>query len=438
LRREDPELYDSILAQATGEAAQGAARDPDAFVALFLAEAADAGVIGDGAAEAPAELPPVDLDYLTEIVRSELLSLSPDDTLRTFPKWAIDRYVKVLVLHKLVDLGVLDLGDGSFLNYVYAGLTDRDSGVEHDLDRVIEETGLGPVVESIGREVLITPAQYEEGRRPGDSADPRTWETDIDELAASVGMDREEWESLSEEERAELLESAEEERQFVAERRAKAAVLEHDPGYHEYLDALVDRVNALWSGDDNPLKRDSSGQPSDVERAIIKQATTTAAMPHAFQAAEEGGEIDRARYDRDSNVAIFATAAGYLWRKAELEHLEPADCPPFSSIRSAAEFSTENPSPEGFGDSTAGLMAKAVSFAVGVDADGSLGFAVLARDPYEGIALEDGCARVIDFACDLEGVQPEEMLLDETGLRRAFISGVALCEIEPLFAGRAR
>lgn len=46
LRVEDPDTYAQILSQAEGgEAAEAAARDPDAYVALFLAAARDAGVI---------------------------------------------------------------------------------------------------------------------------------------------------------------------------------------------------------------------------------------------------------------------------------------------------------------------------------------------------------------------------------------------------------
>lgn len=46
LRVQDPETYRQIAAQADGSDAEGAARsDPDAYVALFLAEAADMGVI---------------------------------------------------------------------------------------------------------------------------------------------------------------------------------------------------------------------------------------------------------------------------------------------------------------------------------------------------------------------------------------------------------
>jgi hypothetical protein len=36
LRQEDPELYERILGEASGEAAAAAQRDPDAFVALWL------------------------------------------------------------------------------------------------------------------------------------------------------------------------------------------------------------------------------------------------------------------------------------------------------------------------------------------------------------------------------------------------------------------
>jgi hypothetical protein len=41
LRQEEPEKYQEVLAMAKGDAATAAARDPDAFVALFLAAAED-------------------------------------------------------------------------------------------------------------------------------------------------------------------------------------------------------------------------------------------------------------------------------------------------------------------------------------------------------------------------------------------------------------
>jgi hypothetical protein len=66
LRREEPETYRQILAMAEGEAAVAATKDPDAYVALFLAAAEDEGVIGPSAAQpqaswanAPSEAAPV-------------------------------------------------------------------------------------------------------------------------------------------------------------------------------------------------------------------------------------------------------------------------------------------------------------------------------------------------------------------------------------------
>jgi hypothetical protein len=44
-RRESSQTYQQILTMAEGEAAEAAAKDPDAFVALFLAAAADEGVV---------------------------------------------------------------------------------------------------------------------------------------------------------------------------------------------------------------------------------------------------------------------------------------------------------------------------------------------------------------------------------------------------------
>jgi hypothetical protein len=41
LRRQQPDLYQQILNSARGEAAEAAANDPDAYVALFLAAAED-------------------------------------------------------------------------------------------------------------------------------------------------------------------------------------------------------------------------------------------------------------------------------------------------------------------------------------------------------------------------------------------------------------
>lgn len=47
MRIDDPEMYQTILSQADGSAAEEPARrDPDAYVAIFLAEAADEGIIG--------------------------------------------------------------------------------------------------------------------------------------------------------------------------------------------------------------------------------------------------------------------------------------------------------------------------------------------------------------------------------------------------------
>ncbi len=50
LRREDPETYQRILEMAEGEAAEAATRDPDAFVALFMAAAGDVDVAERSAA----------------------------------------------------------------------------------------------------------------------------------------------------------------------------------------------------------------------------------------------------------------------------------------------------------------------------------------------------------------------------------------------------
>lgn len=54
LRVQDPDTYWQIVAQADGSEAEGAARrDPDAYVALFMAAAQDAGVSAPEAFRAP-------------------------------------------------------------------------------------------------------------------------------------------------------------------------------------------------------------------------------------------------------------------------------------------------------------------------------------------------------------------------------------------------
>jgi hypothetical protein len=45
LRRENPKRYERIVAGAPPEIAEAVEKDPDAFVALFLASANDAGVL---------------------------------------------------------------------------------------------------------------------------------------------------------------------------------------------------------------------------------------------------------------------------------------------------------------------------------------------------------------------------------------------------------
>jgi hypothetical protein len=45
LREDDPQLYQRILSEATPEVEDAVRKDPDAFVALWLASAKDVGVI---------------------------------------------------------------------------------------------------------------------------------------------------------------------------------------------------------------------------------------------------------------------------------------------------------------------------------------------------------------------------------------------------------
>lgn len=119
LRRDDPATYARVLQQADGsEAEDAAARDPDAYVALFLAAASDAGV-SESATE---ELQQTDSDRWPDLdlqgVFSRVGEMFADverekGAPQYYPQWFVQRYVGVQVLAE-------------------AGLSDPE--VAHDLD----------------------------------------------------------------------------------------------------------------------------------------------------------------------------------------------------------------------------------------------------------------------------------------------------------------
>ena len=103
LRTDHPEMYSNIVEQAKGTAAEAAAqRDPDAFVALFLAQAQDAGVFNEGS---DVEAPKSDSEYWphldVEVVHSRVADFFAQNEAGhgqghlAYPAWAVRRYVAV-------------------------------------------------------------------------------------------------------------------------------------------------------------------------------------------------------------------------------------------------------------------------------------------------------------------------------------------------------
>jgi hypothetical protein len=94
LRGNDPDHYSQIVHQAQGSEAVAAAReDPDAYVALFLSAAEEAGVIdGDGRilVRGPAMSHEADVAAVLEALgpRLERLATSPEGEPLQYPDWA--------------------------------------------------------------------------------------------------------------------------------------------------------------------------------------------------------------------------------------------------------------------------------------------------------------------------------------------------------------
>lgn len=131
LRRDDPETYWRIVEQATGSDAEAAARrDPDAFAALFLAEARDAGVIKGEARSV--EGPKSDRDYWPHLDLQGVLDCVADffaqnESARggplTYPGWAVRRYVAFEVLR---EAGLSEPKINSDLSMLFSGRAVMD------------------------------------------------------------------------------------------------------------------------------------------------------------------------------------------------------------------------------------------------------------------------------------------------------------------------
>lgn len=113
LRTDDPATYWGIVEGAAGSDVEKAARDdPDAYVALFLAELQDAGVISGESKEAPATKS--DRDYWPDLdlekVRDSVAEFFTQDAAAkgaeqlVYPKWAIRRFISHEVLREAASI----------------------------------------------------------------------------------------------------------------------------------------------------------------------------------------------------------------------------------------------------------------------------------------------------------------------------------------------
>lgn len=156
MRESDPTVYAQVLAQADGSEAEGAARrDPDAYVALFLAAYDDEEV----GAPSPAQegrrdvdyWPTLDLDAVWAQV-TETFHGAIDDRGATqlyFPGWLVRR----IAAHALMGQVLLirpDLGDE--VNTIFYGADDdaepmrEDAALDEELDAFLARNHLSQIV----------------------------------------------------------------------------------------------------------------------------------------------------------------------------------------------------------------------------------------------------------------------------------------------------
>jgi len=184
LRTEDPEVYRQILSQADGSTAEEAAgRDPDAFVALFLAEAEEAGVIDPSwdRKSSPASEPVWDADKIADQVialsglpgweedhvasvvaviepRLAELATNAEGELLQYPEWAIRTWLKMelAIVLGVVDEVVAAVAAGPNPDLLAGGLAlETHSEVESVYDRAFASRGLTELVAEVMRRVLL-------------------------------------------------------------------------------------------------------------------------------------------------------------------------------------------------------------------------------------------------------------------------------------------
>jgi hypothetical protein len=156
LRRDDPDVYSQILAQATGtDAEEAARRDPDAYVALFLAEARDAGVIG-GDESISTEAPKSDREYWPHLHLQAVNDRLADFFTQTetakggpvmYPIWAVRRQVAIEVL---ATAGLSDpqvSADVHELMLTWPSLMVEDPQLEETVERLLQRHHLRELVQ---------------------------------------------------------------------------------------------------------------------------------------------------------------------------------------------------------------------------------------------------------------------------------------------------
>lgn len=160
----DPALYQQLLAQADGTDAEAAARrDPDAYVALFLAATEDSGVtIRTEPAWDEAEV--VATIELLEPLLTELATNAEGEPLQ-YPGWAVRTWIKMelgIVLDVMGDV-LSDVAGGPNPGLLEAGLSlETHAEIESLYDGVFAVHDLADLVNEVMRRVLLGGADAED------------------------------------------------------------------------------------------------------------------------------------------------------------------------------------------------------------------------------------------------------------------------------------
>jgi hypothetical protein len=154
LRRDDPDLYQQILAEAEGEALIGAEEDPDAWVAIWLSFAAERAGYLESEAERDAHQNQV--ATLAEVVRNELIEMERDSGPRAYPKWALRQFVKLTIL-----TAVLPPEDVLQIQAMYEDPSPEKPAFEEALDSALAIHGLSDVARDVIADVTISGEQWD-------------------------------------------------------------------------------------------------------------------------------------------------------------------------------------------------------------------------------------------------------------------------------------